>query len=113
MLTTFSRYRFCETAVDEQGRTFLDQRRPYRYRAFSDNTVHLVQQGESIFTIAAKRFGQYPRPAGLWWVIADFQPVPIHDPTIQLAAGARLVIPSARAVADIILNPDRERESRI
>lgn len=108
-----SRYQFCEIWLDEQQRLFSDARKPFRYRAFEDNTIHLVKAGESIFSIAGQHFDGQPRPAGLWWVIADFQPEPMHDPTVQLVPGTTLVLPSIQKVVSYIFDQSRSRESRV
>jgi len=39
----------------------------------------------------------------LYWVIMDYQPTPIHDPTIRLAEGTVLVIPSVALVIEQVL----------
>ena len=107
-----SRHSFCEGRTDEDGRLFLDDRQPYRFRALDDNTVHVVQGGETIWSIANQHFAPHPRAAGLWWAIADFQPNPIHDPTIQLVEGSVLILPSLRTVLEDVLGEDRRTEPR-
>jgi hypothetical protein len=42
-------------------------------------------------------------------VIADFQPDPIVDPTLELELGRRLFIPSLRVLTDVILGEERRR----
>lgn len=108
-----SRYSYCLGWTDDAGRLYLDDRKPYGYHAFSDNSVHVVKQGETLFSIAGKHFRPHERAAGLWWVIADFQPNPIHDPTIQLVPGSVLILPSLRTVAEEILNESRHEETRL
>lgn len=108
-----SRYTFCEKWTSDDGTTFLDERKPFRYQVFDDNRVHRVVQGETLFTLAGNFFASRQRPAGLWWVIADFQPQPIHDPTIALIPGSLVVIPSERTVVEVILNERRRDESRV
>jgi hypothetical protein len=51
------------------------------------------------------------RPAGLWWVIADFQPDPVHDPTLSLEPGRVLVVPSIRTVQEEIFSETRRAEA--
>jgi hypothetical protein len=113
MLFQASRFTFCEAWTDEDGRTFLDDRPRYRYHALSDNLIHVVKEGETIWTIAGRYYRPQWRAAGLWWAIADFQPNPIHDPTIALVPGSLLVIPSRRTVVELVLNERRRQESRI
>lgn len=107
-----SRHTFCRAYVNDEGCTFLDDRAPYRYRALADNTLHVVLEGETIWSIAGWHFRPHPRAAGLWWAIADFQPYPIHDPTITLVGGSVLVLPSLRTVLRIALSEERRGESR-
>jgi hypothetical protein len=78
---------------DELGRRFLTEREPYRFREHTDTRVHVVAQGDSLFDLAGRYFAPLPRACGFWWVIADFQPDPIVDPTLELESGRRLVVP--------------------
>ncbi len=92
---------------------FLSDRVPFRYRNLSDNRVVTAKTGDSLHRIAAKVYaplGQLPyiSAASLWWVIADFQPIPIHDPTLQLVAGEKLIVPSLRTVTEQILQRPRD-----
>lgn len=107
-----SRHTFCLSWFDDSKRLYLDARSPYGYRAFSDNSVHTVKQGETIWSIAGQHFAPHPRAAGLWWAIADFQPNPIHDPTIALVSGSLLVLPSLRTVLEEVLGEQRRFEGR-
>ncbi len=107
----FSRPTFCSGILDEEGRLCLTEREPYRYRALPDNRQHVVKTGETLFALAGRYFASLPRPAGLWWVIADFQPDPIHDPTLTLEPGRALVIPSLRTVLEEIFSESRRDEA--
>jgi hypothetical protein len=74
--------------------------------------VHEVREGDTLQSIAAAAWpglGQLPfvSAASLWWVIADFQPVPIHDPTVQLVPGEKLIVPSRRTVEERVLQRPR------
>lgn len=107
-----SRHTFTTGLLDGSERFFLTERVPYRYRTLPDNRTHLVQEGETIFSLAGFMFQPLVRPAGLFWVIADFQPRPIHDPTLALIAGQMLFVPSVRTVREEILSEDRRRETQ-
>lgn len=107
----FSRYSFCRRLVDEEGRAYLSEREPFRYRALTDNRVHVVQQGDTLPTLADRYFADQPNAAQLWWVIADFQPDPLHDPTIDLALGQNLVIPSVATLLNLIFADTRSEEA--
>jgi hypothetical protein len=94
-----------------EGPLMLTEREPFTYRVYADNREHIVSQGETLFTLAAKYLSPIPRAAGLWWVIADFQPDPIHDPTIQLTPGTTIVIPSVRTVLEAVFSESRRLEA--
>lgn len=106
----FSRYTFATAVQDAEGDLVLYGQAPYRYKKFTDNREHVVCQGETLFTLAARYFRGIPRPAGLWWVIADFQPDPIHDPTQSLELNRVLIIPSVRTVTEEVFSERRRGE---
>lgn len=106
----YSRHLLCDTIADPLGKLFLADRSRYFYRELADNRFHSVVQGDTLFDLAGVYFAGVERPAGLFWVIADFQPTPIHDPTVVLEPGRVLVIPSLRTVLEEILNPNRTPE---
>lgn len=107
----FSRFTFTSALQDDAGRLVLAEREPFRFRALPDNRQHVVGDGETVFSIAGRFFDPLPRPAGLWWVIADFQPDPIHDPTLALEPGRVLLIPSVRTVLEEIFSEQRRGEA--
>jgi hypothetical protein len=107
----FSRYTFTSGVLDDEERLFLTEREPYRFRALSDNRQHIVKEGDTLFSLAGRYFAPLPRPAGLWWVIADFQPDPIHDPTLSLEVGRVLVVPSIRTVVEEVFSEKRRQEA--
>lgn len=105
----FSRFTFSAAVLDDAGRLLLTEREPYRFRALADTRQHVVQQGDTLFTLAGRYFAPLPRPAGLWWAIADFQPEPIHDPTLALHPGRLLFIPSVRVITEEIFSEARRQ----
>jgi hypothetical protein len=107
----FSRHTFTSAVQDGAGRLVLTDREPFRFRSLPDNRQHVVKEGESLFSLAGRYFAPLPRPAGLWWVVADFQPDPIHDPTIALEPGRVLVISSVRTVLEEIFSERRRGEA--
>jgi hypothetical protein len=107
----FSRHTFTSAVKDDEGRLFLTEREPFRFRSLPDNRQHVVKEGETLFSLAGRYFAPLPRPAGLWWVIADFQPDPIHDPTVALEPGRVLVVPSIRTVQEEVFSETRRAEA--
>lgn len=106
----YSRFTFSSAILDGDERLFLTDREPFLFQSLPDNRQHIVQQGETLFSLAGRYFASLPRPAGLWSIIADFQPDPIHDPTLALDVGRSLVIPSVRVVTEEILSETRRQE---
>jgi len=109
----YSRHTFCTAQTDDNGKLFLSEREPFRYQELPDNSVHLVAQGDTLWSLAYLYFQPLPRPSGLWWVIADFQPDPIFDPTLQLAEGSYLIIPSVRTVLEKVFSESRRYEEAV
>jgi nucleoid-associated protein YgaU len=109
----YSRHTFTQgirLSADEQEPVFLTDRVTYAYRALADNRTHVVKDGDTLWNIAARYFRGLPRPAGLWWVVADFQPDPIQDPTLRLETGRTLFVPSTRTLLEEILSERRRGE---
>ncbi len=107
-----SRYSFT-FAFDEEdeNRKQLSEREPVRFRQFPDSRIHTVKEGDSLYFLAGRFFRPLERPAGLWWVIADFQPVPVVDPTLTLEPGSQLIIPSVPVVLDVVLGEKQRRRT--
>ena len=106
---TGSRHSFALGVRDELAQLFLTEREPYRFREHTDTRVHIVAQGDMLFGLAGRYFAPLPRACGFWWVLADFQPDPIVDPTLELEVGRRLLVPSLRVLTDVILSEQRRR----
>jgi hypothetical protein len=109
----FSRHSFTLGITDSVVRTLLTDRVTFQFRTLADNIQHVVEEGDSLYTLAAKYYRGLPRPSGLWWVIADFQPNPVHDPTLKLEVGRVLIIPSLRTVQEELFSEERRLESAV
>lgn len=107
----YSRNSYCAGFRDSEGSRYLTDRERYLFRHLADTRLHVVQDGDDLFRLAGRYFSPLPRACGLWWIIADFQPQPIHDPTLALAPGTVLQIPSIRTVVEDIFNGRRIREA--
>lgn len=94
-----------DTAAPDQLQ--LTDREPFGYQDYPDNRIHPVVQGDTLFALAAKYFDPIDNAATLWWVIADFQPDPILDPTIALVEGSKLIIPSYRTIFEVLFADSR------
>lgn len=103
----YSRYLFCRGLKDDSGRLYLSQRVPFRYVESADNTFHVVGAGDTLFTLAAQAYDPLPSPAQFYWVIADFQRVPILDASLKLTEGRTIVIPSRRMLLEEIFSESR------
>lgn len=100
---TGSRYAATIATEREDGVFVLDDRAPFRFHDRPDNRTHVVVHGDTLFHLAGRYFAPLPRACGYWWVIAEFQPEPIVDPTLELEVGRELLIPSIRVLTDEIL----------
>lgn len=109
-----SRYQYSTKYTDTSGQSFLTEPAPIIYEDSLDNIIHVVQGGERLQDLAHKYFAEFGSntfpSAGLWYIIAQFQPTPIVDPTIKLADGMKLYIPSKRYVATRIFDPARRNQ---
>jgi hypothetical protein len=106
---TGSRHSFTLGVRDELARRLLTEREPYRFKDHTDTRVHVVAQGDTLFELAGRYYAPLPRACGFWWVLADFQPDPIVDPTLELDVGRRLFVPSLRVLTDVIFSEQRRR----
>ena len=106
-----SRFRFCEAVNDAEGNSYLTEREPFGFQDFADNALHTVRQGETLYSLASRYFAPIDNAAQLWWIIADFQPSPIFDPTIPLAPGAVLYVPSMTVVQTRMFNEARRYDA--
>ena len=106
----WSRYSYCWGLKDASEKIGLSEREKFTYRELDDNRFHKVVRGDSLFTVAERAFPSFPRACGLYWIIADFQPTPILDATIQLEVGSTLVIPSERTVRESVFDEARRAD---
>lgn len=106
-----SRHMFCYSEPDDDGVLRLSERNPYRFRIFADTITHIVRDGDTLWNLAARYYSGFDRPAGLWWVIADFQPDgKVYDPTIRLKDGDMLLVPSPAVVEHVIFSDERRSD---
>ena len=70
-----SRHSFTFGVHDADGVLHLTEREPYRYKAHTDNRVHVVVQGDTLWDLAGRYFAPLPGPA------ASGGPSPTSSPT--------------------------------
>lgn len=104
-----SRYRYCSQRTDENGIAYLSEREPLKYSDEPDNRYHSVKEGDTWWGLAHRYFPSIPRKSRHWWIIAEFQPEPVVDPTIKLTVGATLVVPSERYVRQVVFGAGQRR----
>ena len=101
----YSRHQFTFAYRDRFGDVVLSTPEPFRFVDRDDNRIVRVTGGETLFQITGRVFHDiFVRPAGFWWIVADFQPEPIFDPTLRLDDGRLLYIPSQRTIVEDIFN---------
>jgi hypothetical protein len=98
-----SRYINCQVIQHSDMTRELTTRTPFRFANLPGNRTHVVSEGDSLWYLASVYFAPLPRSAGYWWAIADFQPEPITDPTIELEVGRVIYIPSSETLENRIL----------
>ena len=104
-----SRFTFALALVDDEGRSYVGEREPFRFRELPDTRTHIVVEGDTLFTLAGRYLAPLPRACGFWWAIADFQPDPVFDPTLELERGRALFVPSVRALTEVLLAREGRR----
>jgi hypothetical protein len=113
-VTQFSRYLFTSMIQNEDGYLYLTEREPFRFQNLPDNIRHVVESGDWWPYLAHEFYKSLPvRSAGLWWIICDFQPQPVIDPTIRPEVGSLIVAPSQRVVVEEIFSERRRKESNV
>jgi nucleoid-associated protein YgaU len=105
----WSRYKFCKVYTDADGTQYLDEREPVRFRDAPDNIYHTVRHGDTLWGLAHRYFQGIPKACRRWWIIAEFQPTPIINPTIALQPGTTIVLPSIRFVNTVVYDEERRR----
>jgi hypothetical protein len=74
------------------------------YEDREDNTIHIVTEGERIYDLAQAYFARViPNGIDIWEVLAQYQPEPIVDPSVPLAAGREIFIPPTDYIDEIAL----------
>jgi hypothetical protein len=108
-----SRYRFCTGRLQPDGSMMLSDREPFRFQPFPDTVVHTAQLGDTWHNLAFEYYdGIAEDSSDLYFVICDFQPTPVVDPTIPPQPGDLIYIPSAEVLISRIFSNARKAEHR-
>lgn len=110
----YSRYRYCSildwgNLGGVAGVKLLDEREPFRFRDEPDNRFHSAVEGDTWWGLAWRYFPSFPNKSLLWFLLCEFQPEPVVDPTIVIAKGTQIVIPSERLVRTQAFNREQRR----
>ncbi len=108
-LSENSRYRYCTMLDTGDGIKYLDEREPFRFRDEPDNKFHTAVDGETWWGLAWQYFPSFLNSALLYFLLCEYQPEPIIDPTIRINAGTQIAIPSERVVRLYVFNRERRR----
>lgn len=93
-----SRYEHCVLSMDNRGFLSIDERVPFRYFPYHDNRTYISILGDTWWGIAHLAFQGTVRPCGLYWLLCEFQPIPVLDPTLVIKQGTVIIIPSLRVL---------------
>lgn len=119
MITPYSRHKHDDLIKGDSGRTsglvFTATRPKFHYTGDTGEIPYVVEAGDSLATLAARYFGGMglSLPSLLYWAIADFQPEPLLDPTIDLTPGTIVYIPSAATLQAWLMRESSEQPSRL
>jgi hypothetical protein len=103
---------YTEDREDEREAIYLGDRAPIQFVDDPENSMYVVRGGDTLQSLADKFFPGSDNPAELWWILAEFQPTPIVDPTLRLEPGTVLVIPSPSMV-NTLLHQDMAAENEL
>jgi len=90
-------------------RLVLRDRTPFTFRDDERNINHTALDDDTWWSLAARYYLQISdRPSGLWWVIKDYQPTPVVDPTLTIRQDTLVIVPHPVMVITEILGTERE-----
>lgn len=101
-----SRHNFAKRYVFTESKIFREPRRRINFVERTDSRLYTIKQGDSLFNLAHRFYRSFDRPAGLWWVLMDFNN--IADPTQNLTPGDTIVIPSDDFIREQVFVPPRD-----
>jgi len=99
-----SRYKHATIIRRDDNVLYLSLRPRISYFGGYDEILHKVLLGDTLHNIASRYYNAFPDAADLWWIIADFQPEPINDPTVRLEPGSWIVVPAPDTVQSWLMS---------
>lgn len=109
-IARLSRFRLCFLISRSDGAQFLSDREPFGYQDRADNFAIRARLGDTWWTLAAQIYEAeevIDRPEILWWVVADYQPSPVVDPTLRIEPGRIVYAPSVEVLLTRVFSEDR------
>ena len=86
----------------------LSDHEPFGFRSLADTIEHTVREGDNWHRIAHRYYsGVYENAERLWWIVADFQPKRVFDPTVVPEVGSTVFVPSTRVVTTQVFSSTR------
>jgi len=119
MFYEHGRYKHAELLIGGNARTngivFHGLTPRFEYSGGSGEVAHIVEQGDTLQNLAARYFGGmgFPLAAMLYWAIADFQPVSILDPTLELEPNSVIYIPSPAYLQSWLMSESDSQPDRL
>jgi hypothetical protein len=101
MINPNSRYRRGLTFIDLDNYIYQPLIEGDDYDPRDDDINHIVVDGETLFSIAHLYYKNIPGGVHNWWIIAEYQPVPVIDPTRKLQPRSIVIVPSPQHAMEI------------
>lgn len=93
------------------GRLLLNSRVPVSFREDDGNLAYTVRAGDTPWSLSFRFFRNVPTRfrSMLFFILLEFQPEPIIDPTRELAPGTTIIIPGETLVLELLARAATER----
>jgi hypothetical protein len=95
------------------GLTYLLDREPLRFQPRSDNKRVVARAGDTWWSLASEHLAALTNPEQLFWVICDYQPMPVLDSTVDPTPGTIVYIPDEDFVMSYYFADSRREQDTI